>query len=147
MKKNILALLDFSQVTDDVVSNAGDLASYYDAKCWLMHVASPDPDFVGYDVGPQYIRDSRASVLKEEHQKLNGYKAALEQRGITCEALLVMGPLYKTVEQEISKLQADIVVLGSHGRSMFYELVVGSVCEYLLKHAAVPLMIIPSKKD
>lgn len=144
--KNILALLDFSQITDEVVKTAGDLCKFYDAKCWLIHIASPDPDFVGYDVGPQYIRDSRATVLAEEHHKLQVYKSLLEEREMTCEALLVMGPLYKTIEQEIHKLAADIVVLGSHGRSMLYELVVGSVCEYLLKHADVPLMIIPSER-
>ena len=146
MAKQIIALIDFSRVSDEVVRTAGDLGEFYGAKCWLMHVAAPDPDFIGYDVGPQYIRDSRASVLKEEHQQLHVYKTSLESRGVDCEALLVMGPLYKTIEHEIGKLKADLIVLGSHGRSMLYELVVGSVCDYLLKHASVPLMILPSAK-
>ena len=146
MAKNILALIDFSQITTDVVDKAAELAALYDAKCWLMHVAAPDPDFVGYDVGPQYIRDSRADVLKEEHQKLQEFKSTFEERGLTCEALLVMGPLFKTITEEITKLKIDTVVLGSHGRTMLHDILVGSVCEYLLRHATVPLVILPSQK-
>lgn len=145
MARNIIALVDFSSVTDDILRAVSDLATRYGAKCWLLHIAAPDPDFVGYDVGPQYIRDSRASVLREEHQKLMAYKNDMTSKGIECEALLVQGPLYKTIEFEMEKLEADLVVLGSHGRSMFYEVLVGSVCEYLLRTSKVPLMVIPAK--
>jgi len=146
MAKNILALVDFSSITAEVVATAAELSSKYGAKCWLMHVAAPDPDFVGYDVGPQYIRDSRASVLKDEHQKLKAYKDEIAAQGVECEALLIQGLLYKTIDYEIEKLEIDLVVLGSHGRSMLYELVVGSVCEYLLKNSPIPLMILPPKQ-
>lgn len=146
MTQNILALVDFSQITDDVVAKAGELAALYNAKCWLVHIATPHPDFVGYDVGPQYIRDSRAEVLKEEHHQLHSYKTALTEQGIDSEALLVMGPLHETISSEIAKLNIDLVILGSHGRSKLYELLVGSVCEHLLRNATVPMVIIPAKR-
>jgi nucleotide-binding universal stress UspA family protein len=146
MAKHIMALLDFSHITDAVVQAAGELASLHHAKCWLVHIAAPDPDFVGYDVGPQYIRDSRASVLKEEHLQLQEYKSSLANLGVECEALLIMGPLYQTIDDEINKIGADTVILGSHGRSRLYEMVIGSVCEHLLRSSNVPLLIIPSKE-
>lgn len=146
MTKNILALIDFSETTDPVVFKAGELARLYGAKCWLLHVAAPDPEFVGYDVGPQYIRDSRADVLREEHQALQEMKARLSAQGIEAEALLVQGTLNETIMAEIEKLAADMVVLGSHGRSRLYELVVGSACAYVIKHAKVPLVVVPSRQ-
>jgi nucleotide-binding universal stress UspA family protein len=145
MFKNILLLIDFSEVTNALLEHGKSIGAKFGAKCWLIHVASPDPDFVGYDTGPQYIRDSRAEVLKEEHRKLLDYKKDFAEAGLDCEALLVQGPIMKTVDDEIEKLNIDLVVLGSHGRSMIYELLVGSVCEHLLKHAKVPLHIIPAK--
>ena len=33
----------------------------------------PEPDFVGYEVGPQYISDMREIELKEEHKQLKKY--------------------------------------------------------------------------
>ena len=146
MTKNILALIDFSRTSNQVVTRAGDLALFYDAKCWLIHVATPDPEFVGYEVGPQYIRDHRADVLKEEHHKLQGYKAELLQKNIDCETLLVQGQTNATIMAEVDKLQIDMIVLGSHGRTRLYDLLVGSVCEYLLRYAPVPLVIIPGPK-
>lgn len=145
MTKNILALVDFSSVSGPVVERAGDLALKYGAKCWIVHIAAPDPDFVGYDVGPQHERDHRAEQLREEHRQLQEYKSSLEAKGVTCEALLIQGPLPQAVMDEAQKLEADLIVVGSHGRSMLYELLVGSVCEYLLKNSKVPLLVVPSK--
>jgi nucleotide-binding universal stress UspA family protein len=146
MTKNILALIDFSRTSGQVVTRAGDLALFYDAKCWLIHVATPDPEFVGYNVGPQYIRDHRAGVLRKEHQKLEAYKAELLQKNIDCEILLVQGQTNPTIMEEIDKLNIDMIVLGSHGRTRLYDLLVGSVCEYLLRYAPVPLVIIPGPR-
>lgn len=143
--KNILALIDFSDSTRQVVDLACEMAKKYDAKCWLVHVASPNPEFVGYDVGPQYIRDSRAEELKHEHEQLQFYKQRLEKMGIDCEALLVQGPIPKTIGDEIEKLDADLVVAGSHGRSRLYGLLVGSVAEYLIRDISVPLLLLPRR--
>jgi nucleotide-binding universal stress UspA family protein len=146
MTKNILGLIDFSSVSEDVVAKSAELSKVYGAKCWLIHVASPNPDFMGYEVGPEYIRESRAEHLMEEHKKLDEYKSKLISEGINCEALLIQGEIIETVHQEIEKLDIDLIVLGSHGRSVLYELLVGSVCENLLKHARVPMVIMPAKK-
>ena len=146
MTKNILALIDFSSVSDRVVHKAGELALMYDAKCWLVHIAAPDPEFIGYDVGPQHERDHRANVLKKEHHKLREYKETLEAKSVRCDALLFQGDLPQAIMEEAEKLNADMIVLGSHGRSRLYEILVGSVCEYLLKHATVPLIVLPGKE-
>lgn len=143
--KNILALVDFSECSGDVVDKAAEMARIYDAKCWLIHIAAPNPDFVGYEIGPQYIRDSRADELKEEHEQLQFHKQRLEKRGIKCDALLIQGPIQEAISQEVEKLEADLVVAGSHGHSRLYDLLVGSVAEYLIRHIDVPIMLLPLK--
>ena len=143
MTKNILALVDFSPVSESVVSKAGELAMQYDAKCWIVHIAAPDPDFIGYAVGPQHERDHRAEVLWEEHRTLQAWKTGLENKAVKCDALLIQGDLPHAVIEEANKLNADLIVLGSHGRSMLYEILVGSTTEYLLKHSKVPLVVMP----
>ncbi len=144
MVKNILGLLDFSPVSDHVILNAGELSKLYDAKCWLIHVAAPDPDFVGYEIGPQYIRDAKASRLKKEHDMLQSYKDTLQETGVDCEALLIQGQINSTITLEINKLQIDLVILGSHGHGRLYDLVVGSVCEYMLRNSKIPMLVIPA---
>ena len=142
MTTNILALVDFSTITEKVVATAGELAGHYQAKCWILHVAAPDPDFVGYDPGPQYIRDTRADTLKKEHQQLQEYKTQLQAQGIECEALLVQGPTTETILGEINKLAADLVILGRHNHSRIHKIFVGSVCQDLVEKSPVTLMLV-----
>lgn len=144
MAKNILALVDFSDTSVDVVAQAAELSELYQAKCWLIHVADPDPDFVGFDVGPKYIRDHKAEILREEHKQLQAYKETIEQGGVDCEALLIQGELNKTIKDEIEKLDIDMIILGSHGHSRIFEVLVGSVCDYVLRHATVPVVVVPT---
>ena len=65
---NILVCIDFSDSTEKIVSTSEKLAKDVSAKLWILHVAEPEPDFVGYEVGPQYIRDSLAEQFHQEHQ-------------------------------------------------------------------------------
>ena len=145
MIRNILALIDFSCISNRIVKQAGDLAQFYGAKCWLMHVATPDPEFVGYEVGPDYIRESRAEVISKEEHKLQVYKQKLENENVRCDYLLIKGQINPTIEAEIKKLEIDMIVLGSHGRSRLYDFLVGSVCEYMLRRSVVPMVIIPNE--
>ncbi len=68
--KNVLVPVDFCEITDPVIATARALAQGFSAKLWLVHIASPDPDFVGYQVGPQSVRDQVAAHLREEHRHL-----------------------------------------------------------------------------
>ena len=68
--KNILVTIDLEDHAEQLIGHAAEWAKAFGAKVWLMHVAAPDPDFVGYEVGPQYIRDGRAEELREEHRML-----------------------------------------------------------------------------
>jgi len=61
--KNILVTIDFDVQTTLLIDSAYKLANAFDSKIWLVHIAAPNPDFAGYEVGPQYIRDSRAHEL------------------------------------------------------------------------------------
>ena len=63
--KNIAIALDLSNSSTVLIEQAKVLARANDAKIWLIHIAAPDPDFIGYDVGPKYIREDRADILKE----------------------------------------------------------------------------------
>jgi nucleotide-binding universal stress UspA family protein len=142
--KNILVPIDFSAVQNSMVSIAGDLAKAQGAKLWLVHVAAPDPDFVGFKVGPEYVREQRADILRQEHQDIQAIAAHLKDAGISAEALLVQGPTTDTLLEVAQKVSADLIVIGSHGRSAIFRAFVGSVSEQILKESKVPVMVVPT---
>jgi nucleotide-binding universal stress UspA family protein len=142
--QNILAAVDFSPVTPEVIRLASRLAEGFSARLWLIHVAAPDPDFVGYEPGPQTVRDSRAAELHDEHRGLQGEAEALRARGIDATALLVQGSTVEKIASEAERLEAELVVVGSHGHGAVRKLLVGSVSEGLLRQAGRPVLVVPA---
>ncbi|MCB0807798.1 MAG: universal stress protein [Flavobacteriales bacterium] len=143
--KTILVPIDLSDITSAVVEHAVQLGRAFDADLWLVHVAAPDPDFVGFRTGPQYVRDHRAEELRQEHRELHDLRDRLCADGVKAEALLVQGPTTSTILEEAADLGAELIVMGSHGRSGLFKALVGSVCEQVLQDSPVPLYIVPAR--
>ncbi|MBZ9728315.1 universal stress protein [Salegentibacter sp. JZCK2] len=141
--KNILVAVDFNDAVGELMSYAESIAEKFGAKIWVVHVAAPDPDFVGYDAGPQYIRDMRADELKDEHKELQQIRDMFIDKNIESDALLIQGSTVETVLEEAKKLKADILIVGTHKHSFFYNLFAESVSVELFKNAEIPVLSIP----
>ena len=70
MIKNILMPSDFSKASANAVGLAVQLAEATKAHLWLIHAAAPDPDFVGYEAGPDSARSQVAAHLRDQHRSL-----------------------------------------------------------------------------
>jgi nucleotide-binding universal stress UspA family protein len=141
--KNILVAIDFDKKEQLVIDKAFQLAEQFDSKIWLIHIAAPDPDFVGYEVGPQYIRDGRASELRKEHRLLQEYANSLEEKGVDAEGLLVQGATIEMIMEEAQKLHIDLICIGHHDRSFLYKAFVGSISRQVIEKSKIPVLLIP----
>jgi len=141
--KNILVTIDFNNSEQLLIDKAFQLAKAFDSKIWLIHIAAPDPDFVGYGPGPQYVRDSRASELRNEHKLIQEYAAKLKEKGVNAEGLLIQGATIETIMEESKKLKADLIIAGQHEHSFLYKAFVGSVSAQIIKKSKIPILIIP----
>lgn len=141
--KKIVAAVDFSPLSSAVIQHAATLASAFSAPVLLLHAAAPDPDFVGYEVGPQNVRDARAETLRHEHRELQRLAEELRGRGLTAEALLVEGPTVDTILSVASTNGADLLVVGSHGHGAVARAFLGSVSTGIVHHSPIPVLVIP----
>jgi len=144
---NILVAVDFSDITSRVIEHAENLAKTFSGKVWLVHAVPPDPDFVGFEVGPQTVRDAVAKQMHEEHRRLHDMATDIKSRGIDVTPLLVQGPTVEMILQEAANTNADMIVMGSHGHGALYTTLLGSVSEGVLRKAPCPLYIIPFRTD
>ncbi|UZH56160.1 universal stress protein [Salinimicrobium tongyeongense] len=141
--KNILVAVDFNDAVGDLLGYAEGLALKFGAKVWVLHVAAPNPDFVGYEPGPQYIRDFKAEEFREEHRNLQMYCDTFLSENIEKEALLIQGSTIEAVLEEAKKLKSDLLIVGTHKHSFLHNLLQESVSLELLKKASIPILTIP----
>ncbi len=141
--KNILVTIDLERNDRLLIDKALELAMALNSKIWIMHIAAPEPDFVGSSVGPQYERDFRAETLRKEHRKIQGYSNDLRSKGIDAEALLVQGATIEMIIKESKKLAIDLIIAGHHDHGFFYNAFVGSVSAEIIKNSKIPVLIVP----
>lgn len=141
----ILVAYDFSEHGRAVLAHAKDLASGAGLAIELLHVAAPDPDFVGYEAGPQSVRDARAATLREEHGALQNRARELEEAGIPTTPRLVEGPTVETLLEHAAAPGVRMIVMGTQGKTGLAKIWMGSVAEGVLQEAACPVVVIPKK--
>jgi nucleotide-binding universal stress UspA family protein len=141
---NLLAAIDFSGFTDPILAAIDRIsAAAPETRVWLLHVAEPDPSFVGYEAGPAVVRDQVAAEYRRERQQLQALAERLDRPGREVTALVVQGAIADTVLAEAGRLGIDLIVMGSHGYGALAELIVGGVSKVVLKKAPCPVLIIP----
>lgn len=143
---NILAAVDFSTVTKDVMDALRRIGATMPAKVFLVHVAPPEPDFVGYGAGPDVVRGQVAVEHRARRQQLQGLAEDLRANEVETTALLLQGATVETLIAEAEKLEAGLIVLGSHGHGAVYDLLVGSVAEGVVRRSIVPVLLVPARQ-
>lgn len=143
---NILVSLDISESTDKVIATASQLASAMSAKLYLIHVTEPEPDFIGYGVGPQIVRDSVSNEFHKEHEQIQKIAEKLRQQGLNTRGLLIQGSTVDTLLKQAEKRDVKMIVMGSHGRGAVYKMLIGSVSEGVLRGAQCPVLVVPTHK-
>lgn len=141
--KNIMVAVDFNDSIGELMVYADSLAQKFKSKVWVLHVADPEPDFVGYEPGPQYIRDIKAEEYREEHRNLQEVCKNFLSEDIITEALLIQGSTVETVMDEAQKLNIDLLIVGTHKHSFLHNLLQESISLELFKKAEIPMLTIP----
>ena len=148
--KLIVALIDFSDVTSDLVTLAGNIARAMNSRLILLHVAMPDAELVKGREREDVSRQGIARELRHHHRDLEILELELKKLGVDALALMVRGdssrgsPVRKIVE-EVDRLAPDVVVIGSHGRRKLYQMLVGSVTDALVRKVRRPVLLVPSQ--
>ena len=141
---NILAAVDFSGFTGPILAAVDRIATELpETRIWLLHVAEPNPSFVGYEAGPAVVRDQVAAEYRRERQQLQACAARLERPGREVTSLVVPGAIAEVILGEATRWGIDLIVMGSHGYGTLAELIVGGVSKVVLRKAGCPVLIIP----
>lgn len=141
--RNILVTIDFEEKSILLLKKAIELAEKFRSKVWVVHVAAPNPDYVGYEVGPQYVRDDRAEDLRKEHKMIAEYTTKLKEKGIEAEGLLVQGATEETILKESARLNIDLLIIGHHKHGFLHRTFGYSPVSAIIEKSVVPVLLVP----
>ncbi|MDH3860780.1 MAG: universal stress protein [Gammaproteobacteria bacterium] len=140
---NILVAVDLSEATPRVMQVTERVARQSEGKVRLLHVAEAEPEFMGYDAGPEVVRDQVAKEFRDEHKSIQAYAEQLREAGLDASARLIQGPIVETVFNEAKRFEADMLIVGSHGFGAIYDLLIGSISRGILKDTDIPVLVVP----
>ncbi len=143
--KSILVAVDFTDVTDEVIAVAVQLARSFSADLNVVHVAEPNPDFVGYEAGPKSVRDAEARHLKEEHRQLHELTDKIRSEGLETRGLVVQGSTVEKIMEEVDRLGADMIVMGNHQHGPLHRFFLGSATEGVIRQNRCPVLVVPAR--
>lgn len=143
MYQKILVPVDGSATSNYALQEAIKLAQHHHAQLELVHVFEDilywvDESYINYAELQETIRESSEKILTEA-------QALVKQAGLTAEAKLLEAKgqrIANVVVVEAERWQADVIVLGTHGRTGFSRLVLGSVAEGVVHTATMPVLLI-----
>jgi len=147
MTLKILVAVDLSNATKRVIQVTERIARGMSGEAWVLHVAEAEPDLVGFDAGPEVVRDQVAKEFREEHKAVQECTDTLREAGIEATALLIRGPIVETILQQAARIEADLLIVGSHGFGALYDLLVGSASRGVLKRSGIPVLVVPIKDE
>lgn len=141
--RTILAPTDFSELAARAVAYAFELASARGGKVHIMHVynipAYPDGMTVGVDIVTS-IESAARRALAQEADK---YASRPEFAGV----ILEMGDAREQIVRQAKALSAGLIVMGTHGRTGFRHLLLGSVAERVVRSSPCPVLVVPPVRD
>lgn len=152
--KKILIALDYDPTAQQVAETGHKLAKAMNARTILLHVISdatyysslnysPIMGFGGFSNADSIQTDTAEELKKVAKNYLDKTKDHLSDERI--ETVVSNGDFGEAILKTATKLNVDIIVMGTHSRHGLEKILMGSVAEKVLRHSLIPLFIIPTK--
>jgi universal stress protein A len=144
--RRILHASDFSRTSRPAFRRAIDLARTDRAALTIVHVYTPFIPLMGESYAtPQVYDKMLADVRAAAQRQLDRLVAKAKQAGARAKGLLLEGVPYDRIVRVARSTRADLVVLGTHGRTGLGRVFLGSVASRVVTLAPCPVLTVRAK--
>lgn len=143
----ILVAVDDSTCASAATDYAGQLAELLNSAVVLVHAWRPALDLAPYVGGATVEVAGGQQPLdqfmgEQAMRTLDAHAERLKEKGIKAERMLVEGAVKPALLRAIEDGDYDMVVLGTHGRTGLKHAMLGSVAEWMVRHAPIPVVTV-----
>jgi nucleotide-binding universal stress UspA family protein len=139
--RTIVVATDFSTAARPALAAALDCARRDRARLVVLHVLVPPSPFVGDDLPGSWL-ELEARARRDAERRLAAAVSQAERAGITTTGTLVKGVPAEVIVRVARREGADLIVIGTHGRSGLGRLFMGSVAARVLGTATCPVLTV-----
>ena len=144
--RRILHPSDFSRASGAAFAKAVDLAATNRAELFVVHVLAPVIPMVGDGyVSPKVYQEIEASARAEAQKQLDALVAKARKAGVRGQGFLVGGVPHEQITRAARSKRADLVVIGTHGRTGLAKFFLGSVAGRVVSIAPCPVLTVRGK--
>lgn len=138
--RNILLPIDFSEPSLTATEYALELARRFGSTLHLLHVIE-DP-VVYLPMFESYPMPSRAQFETYAQDRLENWIAEEDAEGCRVELQWVHGKPFVEIIRQARDHDADLIVMGTHGRGLTSHLLLGSVAEKVVRKSSCPVLTV-----
>ena len=143
----ILIAVDNSTCSEKAAKTGYEMASKFGAEVALVNIIEPVPATMNQDLtlAPVFLEtydnsEENSHVLLKEIESTYG-------QGIATTYLSVIDSAAHGIINQAEEWHADLIVIGTYGRTGLYHFLMGSVAEHVARKSACPVLIIPNKAE
>jgi nucleotide-binding universal stress UspA family protein len=144
--RTIVHPTDFSRASTPAFKRAMAMAKDNRAQLLVVHVLAPAVPVMtdGY-VSPKVYEDMEAAARADAQKQLRRLAEQAKRSGVRVRPILLEGVAHERIAQAARSRKADLVVIGTHGRTGFARFFLGSVASRVLAIAPCPVLTVRGK--
>jgi nucleotide-binding universal stress UspA family protein len=145
--RTILHPTDFSRASAPAFKRAVQMAKDNRAQLLILHILAPASPMLMTDgyVPPKVYDDMEAAARAEAQKQLRRLVEKAKHAGARVKPILLEGIAHERIIQAARSRKADLVVIGTHGRTGFARFFLGSVASRVLAISPCPVLTVRGK--
>ncbi len=141
--KNIIVPVDFSNHSEYALKTAALLTQKNDATIYALHML--DMQEMSLSESEVYLHEKTAFFLKLAEKRFHDFLKKEYLKNIKVVPIIKHYKVFKEVDAIAKEVNADLIIMGSHGASGFKEFFIGSNTQKVIRHANVPVLVIKNE--
>lgn len=141
--KKIIVPVDFSNHSEYALKTAAMLAKKNDATIYALHML--DIQELSLTESEVYLYEKTAFFLKLAEKKFFNFLKKEYLENVKVVPIIKHYKVFREINTIAEEIQADLIVMGSHGASGVKEFFVGSNTEKVIRHATIPVLVIKNE--
>ena len=140
--KKILVPIDFSKPSEYASKIAAKIAKKTNATIYLIHLIELPKGSVDMGAGSNYSIPESMLYLRKIREKILQFKEEIFSKDIKVEYFIKLNNPFEGIQKYAEKIDADLIIMGSKGHSIFEEVMIGSNTEKVVRSSKRPVIVV-----